>query len=276
MNFKVLKYYTANPASALKLIFGKVFKPAVSTRKRKNLSEADLIYQFFSRKMPTANCMIDVGAHFGESFLPYEKLDWKVYAFEPDNNNRKKITCTNPKTELFDLAISNSDDLEVSFYTSEESTGISGLSDFHHSHRLSQTVKTKTLKTFASERNIRKVDFLKIDTEGYDYFVLQGFDFKSYFPTIILCEFEDAKTLPLGYDYKDLGSHLVNQGYEVYISEWQPIVRYGITHTWVSINKFPDTVLQNPNGWGNFIAVEKSRVLQFEEILREYLKGLNG
>lgn len=272
MNVKALKYYLANPASSLKLIFDKYFDQGGPD----NLSESDLIYEFFLKKVVTANCMVDVGAHYGESFLPYEKLGWKVYAFEPDNTNRKRIKRTNSETELFDLAISNTDDLELSFYTSEESTGISGLSNFHPSHKLAQTVKTKTLRTFSSERNIAKIDFLKIDTEGYDYFVLQGFDFNTYTPAIILCEFEDTKTLPLGYNYKDLGNYLMSQGYTVYISEWQPIIKYGTAHTWLSINKFPGTLLQNPNGWGNFIAVEKSKVQQFEEILHEYLLNLNS
>jgi hypothetical protein len=45
------------------------------------------------------------------------------------------------------------------------------------------------------------VDFLKIDTESHDLFVHQGYPWECGKPAVIECEFEDAKTVPLGYTF---------------------------------------------------------------------------
>ena len=236
-------------------------------------SEADIIQLFFTY-YSGKGVMIDVGAHYGGSFKPYESLGWKIYAFEPDPNNSKHIGKMSARTELSNVAISDSDDKEMTLYTSDESSGISSLSPFRESHKASVKVKTKTLKTFCKEKQISEIDFFKIDTEGFDLFVLKGFPFDKLKPKVILCEFEDSKTLQLGYSYADMGNYLVNQGYEVLISEWDPIVKYGISHTWRKINKFPDTMIENKNGWGNFIAVRPDCIDEFKKVKERYLHYL--
>src|SRR3546814_15144947 len=70
---------------------------------------------------------------------------------------------------------------------------------------------------------ISRIDFLKIDVEGFDFFVIKGIDWDGVTPDVILWEFEDAKTLPLGYSSRDAYSYLVHKGYQVTISEWHPI-----------------------------------------------------
>ena len=93
-----------------------------------------------------------------------------------------------------------------------------------------------------------------MDTEGHDLFVLRTFPWETHRPDVVVCEFEDSKTVPLGYTYQDLGSFLVDRGYQVLMSEWYPVVRYGIAHRWRRVVRFPAT-LEDPAGWGNFIAV---------------------
>ena len=236
-------------------------------------SEADLIYIYFLYHL-NRGLMLDVGAHYGTSFKPYERMGWRVFAFEPDPNNSKHIGRLGKSTELSNLAISDKDDQNLKLYTSEESSGISSLSPFRDSHVPSVDVKTKTLRTFCLEKQIKEVDFLKIDTEGFDLFVLKGFAFERIMPRIILCEFEDSKTLQLGYSYKDMGEHLTALGYAVYLSEWHPILKYGVTHKWRSIGLFPDTFLEDANGWGNFLAVRKDLVSEFDKVLKAYTDAL--
>jgi hypothetical protein len=83
------------------------------------------------------------------------------------------------------------------------------------------------------------VDFLKIDTEGHDLFVLQGFPWERNRPQVIECEFEDLKSKPLGYTTKDMADFLVGKGYTVYVSEWHPILKYGQRHDWHRLQKYP-------------------------------------
>jgi hypothetical protein len=52
-----------------------------------------------------------------------------------------------------------------------------------------------------------------------------------------------------------MGDFLVAQGYQVFLSEWAPIIRYGTSHTWRSFRPYPCT-LSDPKGWGNFVAIK--------------------
>lgn len=234
-------------------------------------AENDLIFLFF-KYFGEHRILVDVGAHFGESFRPFENLGWNVFAFEPDPSNRNSIKINSARTKLFQYAISDRDEDEVVFYTSPESTGISSLAAFHASHRPSVHVRTKTLTTFCAEESITKIDFLKIDTEGYDLFVLKGFPFDKIKPRVIMCEFEDAKTVALGYTALDMGNYLKAVGYMVYISEWEPILKYGGNHKWLSIKTFDGSGLQNSNGWGNFLAVHPDEITNFDSVKSIYLE----
>jgi FkbM family methyltransferase len=219
--------------------------------------------------------MLDVGSHFGESAIPFLMNGWAVFSFEPDvsidKKNRLSLLAKQfSKFQYFNFAISDKDNEDVEFYSNPESTGISSIIPFTNEHRKIATVKTKTLKTFLNEqgKGISAIDFLKIDTEGNDLFVLQGFPFNKIKPDLIVCEFEDSKTQQVGYGYKQLGDLLVKQGYTVLLSEWYPINRYGGNHQWKRIKEYPCD-LDDEKGWGNFIAFKKSYENNIYKVLNE-------
>jgi len=195
--------------------------------------------------------MIDVGAHYGTSLMPFYRTGWKVYAFEPDPKNRQALTERYPHLYVDPRAISNRPATNVTLYQSQQSTGISSLSPFHESHYAAIGVDVITLSAFIKEQKIKKVDFLKIDTEGYDYFVLQGYPWKKA-PKVVLCEFEDSKTEPLGYTFEDTAEFLLSKGYELKISEWYPVEAYGSPHQWKRFVDYPCELA--PDAWGNIIA----------------------
>lgn len=203
--------------------------------------------------------MIDVGAHHGSALVPFLNRGWRIYAFEPDDKNRSNLLERLAKHKNKDLVsldtrcVSNKAQRGVSFFTSKQSTGISGLSAFHESHVEAQQVDITTLTEFFQDKPMPAVDFLKIDTEGHDLFVLQGYPWERGEPAVIECEFEDVKTVPLGYTFHDLSRFLVDKGYTVYVSEWHPIVRYGIQHDWNRLVRYP-CELADPKGWGNLLA----------------------
>jgi len=220
--------------------------------------ETDCIAEVYSSELK-GQTMIDVGAHHGWALLPFLKMDWNIFAFEPDNKNRailvKKLSeQSNQSRVTLDIrCVSNKSQKDISFYQSEQSTGISGLSAFHDTHIEAQHVNTVTLTEYFKTRELPQVDFLKIDTEGHDLFVLQGFPWERLKPVVIECEFEDAKTVALGYRFEDLANFLVDKGYTVYVSEWHPIIKYGIQHDWKQLTSYP-CKLSNNNAWGNLLA----------------------
>jgi FkbM family methyltransferase len=222
-----------------------------------HLDETNIVANIFTGKKH--GVMIDVGAHFGTALAPFLDFGWRIFAFEPDENNRVKLLHRLSKHKKKNLVsvdsrgIGDESQKGVSFFTSEQSTGISGLSAFHETHHESQKVDITTLTEFFQDRTMPEVDFLKIDTEGHDLFVLQGFPWDRRKPAIIECEFEDVKTVPLGYTFHDLARFLVEKGYRVYVSEWHPIIRYGIQHDWRQLMRYPSE-LADSKGWGNLLA----------------------
>jgi FkbM family methyltransferase len=243
--------------------------------KKTLFSESDLIYDYLRNNGTIRNngTMIDVGAHFGESFEPYLDKGWRVLAFEPDKTKWESLNKfkRDSNLTLFTDAVSNKKCVNVPFYVSAESTGISSLSPFVESHKEIGKVNIVTLRDVLYSHKIENVDYLKIDTEGHDLFVLQGFPWDIIAPDIILCEFEDLKTKSLGYDYNDLGQFLIQKGYSVYLSEWYPIVKYGAHHKWRRLVKYPAN-LEDFNGWGNFIAVLSEEAKVFFE---RHITGVN-
>ena len=220
--------------------------------------ETDCIADLLSNN-PALSTMFDVGAHHGWALTPFVKKGWKIYAFEPDENNRAKLYVRIAKLNVEELvkvdsrAVSQESRVGLAFYRSEVSTGISGLSAFHPSHRAEQIVDTVTLTEALAGEALSAVDFLKIDTEGYDLFVLKGFPWNRFSPAVIECKFEDSKTVPLGYTFHDLAKYLVEKGYRVYVSEWHPIIRYDIRHDWHCLVRYPSE-LTDAKGWGKLLA----------------------
>jgi FkbM family methyltransferase len=195
--------------------------------------------------------MIDVGAHEG-SWHWLADRGWTIYAYEPDPDNRARIP---PRSSVFvsSAAVSDRAAERATFFASSESTGISSLSAFTSGHQPRCEVPVTTLSHEIERLGLTRCDFLKIDTEGHDLFVLRGFPWLKLAPDVILCEFEDRKTRSLGYRYTTLADLLVDRGYTVFMSEWFPIVRYGSASRWRRIARYP-AATQDPDAWGNFLA----------------------
>ena len=82
--------------------------------------------------------------------------------------------------------------------------GISSLSNFHESPKLARLVQVKTLGMMIENLKIQTINLLKIDAEGFDLKVLKGINFSDKLNLdIIICEFEDKKTLRLNYSVLD-------------------------------------------------------------------------
>jgi FkbM family methyltransferase len=231
--------------------------------------ETLIVFDLLKESAPTG-LMIDVGAHHGSSLAPFAEQGWQVIAFEPDANNRGILSTTfaAKKNIIIDPhACSDHIQPEATFYTSAESTGVSGLSAFLASHQASEKVPVTTLAAALDAHHLsdQPVNFLKIDTEGFDLMVLKGFPWQTAaHPKVILCEFENAKTEPLGYNFHDLANYLVDLGYHLVVSEWYPVKAYGSPHHWRRFTTYP-CQLEDSKGWGNIFAVKDQG--QFEQLM---------
>lgn len=220
------------------------------------MEEAHIVHRLLRHGGP--GILLDVGAHRGHTLMPFAADGWTVYAFEPDPANRlalELLVAGMPNVTVVPKAVSNTTGHRTLF-TSVQSTGISSLAPFTESHRAVATVEVTTLAEHMKGRRISEVTFLKVDVEGFERPVLDGFPWAHVRPRVVLVEFEDAKTLPLGYSWEDLARFLVEHRYYVLISEWFPILAYGTRHRWRGFKVYPATLI-DPRGWGNLIAVDE-------------------
>ena len=218
------------------------------------LNECQMILDLLAERTQSG-VMIDIGAHVGGSLAPFAETGWRVLAFEPDPVNRAKLleaTAPHKNVKVSDRAVGKSAAFGVNFYTSDVSSGISSLTAFHDSHKVSHTVDITTLDEVVRSEEITHIDFLKIDVEGHEMDVLDGFAFAHVKPEIIMLEFEDGKIADNAGTAEALSSRLMALGYHVYISEWHPVVQYGVAHDWRQFVEYPTKLM--PGSWGNLIA----------------------
>ena len=234
------------------------------------VDEVELVHRLM-REGPTGRVMVDVGAHQGGTLEQFARDGWRVLAFEPDPDNRAELEkcCGEFEDVAIDpRAMSNAPMSEVPWFRSDQSSRISSLAAFHKSHEPAGLVEATTLTCALEQHEIEHVDFLKVNTEGTDLFVLQGFPWDIMKPDIVVCEFEDDKTDILGYCFHDMADFLLEKGYQILVSEWYPIARYGEAHRWRRFVPYP-CELVNLHAWGKMIAVRNpddlSRLRSFAE-----------
>jgi FkbM family methyltransferase len=220
--------------------------------------EIKTIFFFLKNKKVKNGLMIDVGSNIGTSAEFFLLSKWMVHCFEPDKDNFRIINnrfTKFSKIKSNNLAISNKSG-SLKFYRSSVSDGINSLIKFHESHNYEYKVDVIRLDTYLKKNNIKKIDFLKIDVEGNDFNVLKSIDLNTVSPTIIMMEYENAKTKNIGIKINDILEYLSNKNYNFLVSEWFPIQRYGHNHKWKKVHDINDFISVDPNSWGNIIAVK--------------------
>tara|TARA_Y100000996_G_scaffold116981_1_gene87059 strand:+ start:4225 stop:4932 length:708 start_codon:yes stop_codon:yes gene_type:complete len=181
--------------------------------------ETESIHQFFSCVDNKSYNIIDIGAQSGlyslfAKYLPNSTF----YSFEPFidtfnclNDNLKLNNINNVKT--FNLGVSDS----LGTNTLNTSIGHNGLHTMGNPLRFHDinpiTITTTTLDDFFFNKKI-PVNFIKIDTEGWEYNILKGAQntIKKYKPVIQL-EWNLTNMKQCSVNEQDLLSLLNNHGY---------------------------------------------------------------
>lgn len=179
----------------------------------------------------------DVGAHKGESIILFNKylLLKNVYSFEPSKknfqilSNKIKNIKKNNKEIFFKLensAVGNENKNVTYNYLSESSSStLKSLNEkskyFRRKEKFFGKIKTEVqivkqihFFDYININNIKKIDFLKIDTEGYEYEVIKGLDKFIYNVKMILFEHHYDDMLVKGYKYSDISRYLKFHGFK--------------------------------------------------------------
>lgn len=136
-----------------------------------------------SKIAPKASTFIDVGANTGvwaRSFLNAMSAPKKGLLFEPaptalsQLNSRFPSEISENLLEVIPVAVSDRRS-EMAFYAEENSGETSSLIESHSCRGAKKImVKTTTIDYEVAVRGIPFVDFVKVDAEGYDFYVLKG------------------------------------------------------------------------------------------------------
>jgi FkbM family methyltransferase len=96
------------------------------------------------------------------------------------------------------------------------------------------STEIKTLYEYLNLRVIKNIDFLKIDTEGYEFKVLLGLKDKLNNVKIILFEHHYDDMLKKGYTFTDINALLVNHNFKQIYKTKMPFRK---TFEYIYINK---------------------------------------
>lgn len=180
-----------------------------------------------SKIIKTGDVVVDVGANFGwytTLFAIIVGEEGAVYAFEPVPQTFERL--------LDNLALNG---LEQRVVANRGAVGdVAGTVDLHVFNDLSfacASISTLdqteyetfpasmiTLEDYLSERNVKRVDFIKCDVEGAELKVLKGCTelLSSEEAPIILIELNDNTSAALGFSKEDLFHYLQEHGYDAF------------------------------------------------------------
>jgi FkbM family methyltransferase len=123
--------------------------------------------------------ILDIGANIGETAMAFSKLtgeNGKVISFEPDPETFGRLTehltlngCKN--VIAINKGLGNAES-EMVLESGENNSGGNRIATGKEKN--GKKIQITTLDKSISELNIPKIDFIKIDVEGYEYHVLQG------------------------------------------------------------------------------------------------------
>ena len=199
------------------------------------------IINFFYRNKINLEYIIDVGAHYGETinlFLKYFKPK-KIYSFEASPQNYEILKKNYSKysqnlrkiIQIENIALGKNNRIQSFNQTHESSSStfnkINTKSNYYSRKKfflgLSQDkdffknieLEIISLDNYFLDNNIKKIDLLKIDTEGFEYEVLQGLQKNIKNVNYILFEHHYDDMINKNYKFKDISKLLKNNNFKL-------------------------------------------------------------
>ncbi len=141
--------------------------------------EPEMVSLFQLLLQPT-DTVLDVGANIGCTSLLFGDLASKVYSFEPSPTTYRWLVQNVQRAKLNNVEPINlglgkdAGTFELTFAPNNRSGGfVSNLTSASEGHQL-ETITIAKGDDFISERQVTKVDFIKIDVEGFEQSVIEG------------------------------------------------------------------------------------------------------
>ena len=189
------------------------------------------IFVFLKKKIKRNATLFDVGAHHGESINKFIKyFDFSsIHSFEASNKNFKHLKIKFKKNQQNKIFLNNfglsdlNKSLKIKEFMETSSTTLSGINQDSNYYKRkievlglkenkkiynNSDVKLNRLDNYCEEKKINKIDLLKIDTEGHEYFVIKGSTNALTKIKYIYFEHHYDDMLIKGYKYSDIHDFL--------------------------------------------------------------------
>jgi len=166
--------------------------------------------------------MFDVGSNIGETLLNFALFvgdEGKVFGFEPIPHTFEK--CSNnislnnfSNISITQIALSNK---EETLFFEDPNNNNSGGVFMNKKHTTSgHTVQAITLDAFVKNHNVKEIDLIKIDVEGFEANVLKGAEVvcKEFRPKLFV-EVDDVNLKRQGSSEKELLDLIISYGYRI-------------------------------------------------------------
>jgi FkbM family methyltransferase len=196
------------------------------------------IFNILKKKLKPKAILFDVGAHHGETIRNFKNnFDFKqIHSFEVSKQNFMELSknyknFNDEKIIINNFGLSNkSKELQFNQFIESSSSTISKINvkslyfkrkikilgflknnrDYYETFK----VQLNSLDNYMEEKNVDKIDLLKIDTEGHEYFVLKGGSRNLPKINYIYFEHHYDDMLDKGYKFSDIHEFLINNDFK--------------------------------------------------------------
>ena len=183
----------------------------------------DYLVNFYARNLQNDSIFFDIGCNFGLfSLIGWFKIkDWIIYSFDADINMinliDKSVTLNKYKNiSIINTAVSSEDGFidfnivdDPAFNSIGKVEGYKLLKKIH--------IPSIKLDSFIQDKNLSKIDFIKIDIEGAELSALKWWEsLLKKFKPILSIEVSEKTFSVFGYSSKDLINYMQSLDYIVY------------------------------------------------------------
>ncbi|MBD2385326.1 FkbM family methyltransferase [Cylindrospermum sp. FACHB-282] len=212
---------------------------------------------------PQSSTFIDVGANIGDwsvIFLDSMPKNSKAILFEPSDNAMHQLRLRFEQVECIDLvkaAVSDSPGKMYFFEEPDAGETSSLVGNFSQKNALKKLVNVTTIDAEVQKRQWEYVDFLKIDTEGYDLHVLRGASTLLSQHKIGVLQFEyNAPWATAGSLLSEAYKMLESFGYKVFLLKESGLFE-------LNYNRYGEYF-----SYSNFVAVEPERIKDIQTFIK--------
>lgn len=177
-------------------------------------AELNTLKQFLN----TDSVFLDIGANFGLFTLNAANSiseSGKIISFEPFPKNfealLRNVNSNNlNQVQLVKSAVGN-ENTTIELYLDEKENNLGSVSALPIENAIIEKVQSISIDSFLKDSSIKKIDFVKIDVEGFEYNVLLGMKetLKIHKPTLLIEIFNDENSE----NENNINSLLIDLGY---------------------------------------------------------------